>query len=176
MAVIFHGRPVAPSILSQAGQVTIPKENTPVTMTATITSGAYTQQKEFAFVVPAGEVLEVPVPKEGYLVQDSFEGEQMDSRIVKYGADGTLRQSGGRIGVTRTSTAQETSDGFRYYFKEDHTGIGKDVVALEFTLEKSEANKEVLFRVRGAGDKDYVAATWLANGSVTSYIGGTTKR
>ncbi|MCI9627415.1 MAG: DNRLRE domain-containing protein, partial [Clostridia bacterium] len=165
----------APSILSPAGQVTIPKENTPVTMTATITSGAYTQQKEFAFIVPAGEVLEVPVPKEGYLVQDSFEGEQMDSRIVKYGADGTLRQSGGRIGVTRTSTAQETSDGFRYYFKDDHTGIGKDVVALEFTLEKSEANKEVLFRVRGAGDKDYVAATWLANGSVTSYIGGTNK-
>ncbi len=165
-----------PSVISSSGQITQPAENTAVTMTAEIASGPYQQTSTFDFVVAAGDVLHMPVPKDGYIVQDSFDGAEMDARIEKYGdSNGILKQENGRISVTRTSTVYETSDGFRYHFMDSHGGTGKEVVALEFTIEKSEANREVLFRVRGERDTDYVAATWTANGDVTSFIGGTNK-
>lgn len=122
-------------------------------------------------VFASGEAFEVVTP----IWSDDFSDGVIDSRIVLVGTSGTgtVVEENGKLALTRTDTTSGTNDGINYYFNDAHTGYDNQVVALEFTLDRSAVGQQVVMRVRNTNGGDSVALMWRDDGAITAYKGGT---
>jgi len=143
-------------IISPDGWVTRPASDTVVTMTATVSKGEVSKDKEFNFIVPgknteAGD-LPLVIDMQGY---DDFNDETPSSQVTLTPGEGVAEETGGVIQLAKTGAAGMTAADI--YLKEDQT-IAEGQFVTEFILtRKTSAVSSVAF---------YGDSVGVANGSL----------
>ncbi len=158
-----------PDLIAVDGTVTRPgseyEVNPEVTLTATVSSGDYSQQIELKVKVLLEKInLDEEPGLSEIIYEDDFEDGAIDHHITATADNGTIVEEDGVLKVTRTSNDASSPTIADLYAMEDQSMV-EGAIGVEYTLTR-EDNKVVPTRIRSSGSNDGLAVTWNANGAV----------
>lgn len=152
-------------IISETGFLVRPNAETDVTLTATISKGSYSKEREFTFSVPAASEEVGGLPAIQTMVDyDSFDDDVLSDKIVVTPANGSVTEENGVLRLQKPVTSGTTSA--KLYLNGDEGVTGQFVI--EFILKKNIDSRVDVYLSGEGGLYSYVR--WYGGSNSVLYL------